>query len=57
MSKPTQMPTTFDLLPFPMTAHELEEKLHAICDAVGCWDWQVCYDPEFNRLYLKPERN
>lgn len=43
---------TFDILPFPMTAHELEEKLHTICDAVGCWDRQVCYDREFNRLYL-----
>lgn len=54
---PNAIQTTFDLLPFPMTAHELEEKLHTICDAVGCWDWQVCYDPELNRLYLKPERN
>lgn len=40
------MPEQIDILPFPMTAHELEEKLHIICDAVGCWDWQVCHDPE-----------
>ena len=48
--------TTIDLLPFPMTADELEVQLHKICDAAGCWDWCVCYDPEFNRLYLKPNR-
>ena len=52
--------TTIDLLPFPMNANELEAQLHKICEAIGCWDWIVCYDPEFDRLYLKPnniERN
>ena len=55
-----RQPTTLDLLPFPMTASELEAQLHKICDAAGCWDWRLCYDPEFDRLDLKPnniERN
>ena len=44
---------TMDLLPLPMTAGELEEKLHKICDSLGCWEAEIGYDPEFERLYLK----
>lgn len=30
-----------------------EEKLHKICDSLGCWEAEIGYDPEFDRLYLK----
>lgn len=51
------MPTTIDLLPFPMSAYELSEKLELIfaaCPAAG--GYQLKYDREFDRLYLaRPE--
>lgn len=51
------MPDTIDILPFPMTAFELSEKLEKIFTAYppAC-EYRLKYDPEFDRLYLaRPE--
>lgn len=47
------MPETIDILPFPMDAYELTQKLEKIFAAYPpAYGYHLKYDREFNRLYL-----